>query len=85
MPLFIWIIVAAIVAVLVSVTAAAFMMTSQSKGKKQDDFKVAELPTTEVGKTIPVLWGTRLITNPSVAWWGDLKVLKVKMNTAGKK
>jgi hypothetical protein len=86
MPLFACMLVAAIVSVVISVASAAFMLFSMSKGSKtKTEDKQLEIPSTEVGKTIPVLFGTELITDPSIATWGDLKILKVKVSTAGKK
>lgn len=31
------------------------------------------VPTAELGRDIPVLFGTRKITAPNVVWYGDLK------------
>lgn len=30
------------------------------------------IPTAEAGKAIPVLFGTRIIAQPNVVWWGDI-------------
>jgi len=36
-----------------------------------EDFTV---PTAEVGREIPVLFGTRWIKSPNVVWYGNLKI-----------
>ncbi len=36
------------------------------------------VPTAEAGKEIPVLFGTRIIGQPNVVWWGDLKTQKIE-------
>lgn len=47
--------------------------------------KQFEAPTTEIGVNIPVLFGSRMISDARIAWWGDLKIKKVKVNAASKK
>lgn len=41
-------------------------------------------PTAEVGREIPVLFGTRKITGPNVVWYGDLRTSPVKKKVSGK-
>ena len=38
-----------------------------------------------IGKRIPVLFGTRLITDINICWYGDLRTVPVKAQTGGKK
>jgi hypothetical protein len=45
------------------------------------DFNV---PTAEVGREIPVLFGTRELKGPNVVWYGDLRVVPIKKK-GGKK
>lgn len=44
----------------------------------------SQMPTAEAGKEIPVLFGTRIIGQPNVVWWGDLLTKKIK-SKGGKK
>ncbi len=37
-----------------------------------------QIPTAEAGKEIPVLFGTRILGQPNVVWWGDLMTKKIK-------
>lgn len=46
-----------------------------------DDFNV---PTAEVGREIPVLFGTRLMSGPNIVWYGDLRITPVQKK-GGKK
>jgi len=84
-PMFAWFLVAAIVSVVISIASAVFMLISMGKAKKTVESKPLEMPSTEVGKTIPVLFGTEIITDASIANWGDVKILKVKVGSKGKK
>ncbi len=69
------------------------MQMMQGKDKKNEDDgekpKPLEVPTTEIGTHIGVLFGRRLVEDPIVVNYGDLKVLKVVPKTstppAGKK
>lgn len=45
---------------------------------KPASLKDIEAPTAEVGREIPVLFGTRKISGPNVVWYGDLRVTAVK-------
>jgi hypothetical protein len=44
-----------------------------------------EIPTTEAGVPIKVIFGRRRITDPHVVWYGDVRVKKVKVNQGSKK
>lgn len=44
-----------------------------------------DVPTATEGRPIPVLFGTRLIENPNVVWWGDLRTVAIKSKGGGKK
>jgi hypothetical protein len=43
------------------------------------------VPTATEGRPVPVLFGTRLIENPNVVWWGDLRTVAIKSKGGGKK
>jgi len=44
----------------------------------------SQMPTAEAGREIPVLFGTRIIGQPNVVWWGDITTKKIK-SSGGKK
>jgi len=49
------------------------------------DSKPFDVPDAEVGTSIPVLFGTRAIKSPFVAWYGDVEIILVEMPSSGKK
>ena len=57
------------------------------RGKKttEEPPKSLEAPSIEVGVNIPVLFGSRMIESPSIAWWGDVEIVKVPVPGKGKK
>jgi hypothetical protein len=44
-----------------------------------------QMPNVEEGENIPVLFGSRMIKSPKIAWWGDVNIIKVPMESGGKK
>jgi hypothetical protein len=57
-------------------------------GREASDTEVSkplELPQTTGNEVIGIVFGTANITRPYIAWWGDLKIQKVKPSAAGKK
>ena len=57
---------------------AAYSAMPKPQNRKPAGLDEFNLPTAEVGREIPVLFGTRLITGPNVAWYGDLSVEPVR-------
>ena len=43
-----------------------------------------DIPMAELGRAIPVLFGTMIIKSPSVMWYGDLRTVPIKKK-GGKK
>ncbi len=81
MPI-VWLVVAIAVS-LIAGLVGGMLMGKQTSPATQD--KTFEVPTSEIGVPIPILFGTRLIQSPSIAWYGDLRIIKVKVDTKGKK
>jgi len=70
----------------VALNVLSFLLTPKPKVDKLkpagiDDFDV---PVAEVGKEIPVLFGTREIQTPNVVWYGDLRAIAIRKK-GGKK
>lgn len=42
-------------------------------------------PSVQDGVNVPVLFGSRMIKAPSIAWWGDVGIVKVEVPGRGKK
>lgn len=64
----------------VAVLALAYTVFFQPK---QDAPKAAtledfQIPTAEEGRTIPVLFGTRMISGANVVWYGNLDKKEIK-------
>lgn len=66
-------------------TPIFYLFSKKSKKAASTPDKTFEIPSVEVGKNLPVLFGTRMIKSPKIAWYGDLRILKVKADTAKKK
>lgn len=56
-----------------------------TKPPPEETPKDLEVPTTEIGTPIPVLFGKRRLNNLSVVWYGDVRIIKVKVDAQGKK
>jgi hypothetical protein len=71
---------------IVMLVGVAYSMSNKPKTQRPsaltlDDVKI---PLVEIGKEIPVLFGTRDIEDPHVIWYGDLRTVPVK-SKGGKK
>lgn len=43
------------------------------------------LPMASQDAPIPVLFGTRVLSQPNVVWWGDISVTPIRRSGGGKK
>lgn len=68
------------------VAALAVNYALMPKPQSQPPAGLSEIqaPTAEVGREIPVLFGTRILEGPNVVWYGDLRTTPVK-KSGGKK
>lgn len=48
-------------------------------------FQDLEVPDTLIGSYIPVVFGTKPILAPLLAWYGDVAIVKIKVDPKGKK
>lgn len=62
-----------IIALVVALAAAP--KPQQPKPATLEDL---DLPTAEIGRAIPVVFGTVLMKSPNVVWYGDLGYVAVK-------
>lgn len=44
-----------------------------------------DVPIASHDAPIPVLFGTRVLSQPNVVWWGDVQVIPIKKSSGGKK
>lgn len=74
---------ALIIAVIVAVIVG-FAMTPKPQTQSPSGINDIQLPTAEVGASIPVLFGTKDIAGSNVVWYGDLRTVAIKKK-GGKK
>ena len=70
-----------VVMLLAGVVMGSMMGTPKTPDTTQD----FEVPDTRIGTPIGVLFGTRMLRSPNIVWYGDVKILKVKVDMMGKK
>ena len=44
-----------------------------------------DIPMASQDAPIPVLFGTRVLSQPNVVWWGDVRVIPIRKSSGGKK
>lgn len=44
-----------------------------------------DIPIASQDAPIPVLFGTRVLSQPNVVWWGDVRVIPIRKSSGGKK
>lgn len=74
------------IAAVIFVIALVVAYTMQPKPETRPPAGLDEIqaPTAEVGREIPVLFGTRKMDGPNVVWYGDLRTVPIK-SKGGKK
>lgn len=70
----------------VFIVALVVSYSMQPKPETRPPLGINELniPTAEIGREIPVLFGTDEVVSPNVCWYGDLRTVPVKKK-GGKK
>ena len=61
-----------------------YLFAPKPQNAKPAGLADVQVPTAEVGRVIPVLFGTRDLEGPNVVWYGHLKVVPIKVK-GGKK
>ena len=54
------------------------------QSQKPAELQNVQVPTAEVGREVPVLFGTRDMPGPNTTWWGALRLKAIKAK-GGKK
>jgi len=44
-----------------------------------------DIPMASQDAPIPVLFGTRVLSQPNIVWWGDVVVIPIRRSSGGKK
>lgn len=74
-----WYIVVFALALVVS-----YSMTPKPQSRPPAGLSEFNVPTAEVGREIPVLFGTRKLEGPNIVWYGHLRTVAIKKK-GGKK
>ena len=64
--------------------AYVFTSTPKQENAKPAGLGDFEVPTAEIGREIPVIFGTVKMESPNVVWTGDLRTVPIK-SSGGKK
>ena len=68
----------------VALTALQYILSPKPKTPKLEPADKIDVPGSIVGKEIPVIFGTVIIRDPNVPWFGDIKTKAIKKK-GGKK
>lgn len=72
------------VALFVASIVISLALVPKPQATKPPGMNEIQAPTAEVGRSIPVLFGTRDLGGPNVTWYGDIKLVPIK-SKGGKK
>ena len=70
--------------VFIASLVVSYAMIPKPESRPPAELDEIQAPTAEVGREIPVLFGTRKMDAPNVVWYGDLRTVPVKKK-GGKK
>ena len=56
----------------------SYAMTPKPETRPPAGLGEFQVPTAEVGREIPVIFGTRDIMGPNVVWYGDLRIVPIR-------
>ncbi len=63
---------------------ASYSMMPSPENARPAGFGDVTLPTAEVGREIPVLFGERDLEGPNIVWYNDFRAVPIKKSTGGK-
>ena len=72
-------------AYLVATFVISYALTPNPQSAPPPGIGEIKAPTAEVGREIPVLFGTRDIDSPNVVWYGDVMTAPIKSGGNGGK
>lgn len=64
--------------VFVASLVVSYSMMPKPQNRKPADLQEVKLPTAEVGRTIPVVFGDRVISGPNICWYGDFSTEEIR-------
>jgi len=68
-------------------TVISALLAPRPKGQDAKPGQIGEkdIPMASQDAPIPVLFGTRVLSQPNVVWWGDVLVIPIRKSGGGKK
>ncbi len=69
---------------LIALSYLSYTMQPKPANTRPDPGKF-EVPTIKPGASIPVVFGTVMVRDPSIVWWGDLRTEPILKGGGGKK
>ena len=72
------------IAVFALALVVSYSMTPKPQSRPPAGLSEFKVPTAEVGREIPVLFGTRKLEGPNVVWYGHLRTVAIRKK-GGKK
>ena len=73
-----------ILVITIALAVAAVLLAPKPPSPKPSSLEDFSVPTADQERSIPVLFGTRIIKGPNTTWFGDLRA-DPKYNKSGKK
>lgn len=73
-----------LIALFVGSIVISLALMPKPQAQKPPGLNEITAPTAEIGREIPVLFGTRDLAGPNVVWYGDIKLVPIK-SKGGKK
>lgn len=73
------------VAIFVVGLLVAYSQVPKAQNQKSAAFSDVQAPTAEEGREIPVLFGTMMIRNPNIVWYGNFSAAPVEGSSGSKK
>lgn len=70
--------------ILIISAIVSYAMAPKPPKPKPAALEDLDIPVAELGRPIPVIFGTMLITGPNVLWYGDLRTTPIT-TSGGKK
>lgn len=74
-----------IVWVITTVLSVMLAPRPKMQDAQPGQFGDKDIPIASADAPIPVLFGTRVISQPNVVWWGDVMVRAIRKSGGGKK
>ncbi len=63
-----------------ALNVVSVLLMPKPKQAKPEAAKQMDNPVAEAGKPIPVCFGTNMIKEPNILWYGDKSIYKYKVN-----